>query len=82
MGKIMVLTIPFLPPGCNVPRYESSLRIKRIEHRKWKRGCNGLHQLGQPVAPFDLFPVFNPPYPQGALISGKINHHDVYFYRP
>ena len=30
---------------------------------KWNRGCNGLHQLGQPVAPSILFPVFNPPYP-------------------
>ena len=36
-----------------------------IEHRKWNRGRNGLHQLGQPVAPSTLFPVFNPPYPQG-----------------
>ena len=24
--------------------------------RKWNRGCNGLHQLGQPVAPSILFP--------------------------
>ena len=30
----------------------------RFEHRKWNRGCNGLHQLGQPVAPSILFPVF------------------------
>ena len=32
----------------------------RIEHRKWNRGRNALHQLGQPVAPSILFPVFNP----------------------
>ena len=32
----------------------------RIEHRKWNRGRNGLHQLGQPVAPSIIFPVFNP----------------------
>ena len=30
----------------------------RFEHRKWNRGRNGLHQLGQPVAPSVLFPVF------------------------
>ena len=29
-----------------------------FEHRKWNRGRNGLHQLGQPVAPSILFPVF------------------------
>ena len=29
----------------------------RFEHRKWNRGRNGLHQLGQPVAPSILFPV-------------------------
>ena len=39
--------------------------LKRIEHRIWNRGLNGLHQLGLPVAPSILFPVFNPPYPQG-----------------
>ena len=45
--------------------FNSTLWIKRIEHRKWNRRRNGLHQLGQPVAPSILFPVFNPPYPQG-----------------
>ena len=30
----------------------------RFERRKWNRGCNGLHQLGQPVAPSVPFPVF------------------------
>ena len=30
----------------------------RFEHRKWNRGRNGLQQLGQPVAPSILFPVF------------------------
>ena len=30
----------------------------RFEHRKWNRGRNGLHQLGQPVAPSILLPVF------------------------
>ena len=43
----------------------TTLWIKRIEHRKWNRGRYGLHQLGQPDAPSILFPVFNPPYPQG-----------------
>ena len=45
-----------------------TLRIKRIEHRKWNRGCHGLHQLGQPVAPSFLLPVFNPSYPQGTIL--------------
>ena len=30
----------------------------RFECREWNRGRNGLHQLGQPVAPSVLFPVF------------------------
>ena len=30
----------------------------RFEHRKWNRGRNGLHQLGQPVVPSVLFPAF------------------------
>ena len=30
----------------------------RFEHRKWNRGRNGLHQLGQPVVPSILFSVF------------------------
>ena len=30
----------------------------RFEDRKWNRGYNGLHQLGQLVAPSILFPVF------------------------
>ena len=47
----------------------TTLWIKRIEHGKWNRGRNGLHQLGQPAAPSVLFPVFNPPYPQGKLIA-------------
>ena len=43
-----------------------------ILHRTWNRGRNGLHQLGQPIAPSILFPVFHPPYPQGTLnISAK-----------
>ena len=54
----------------HLPDY--TLWIKRIEHRKWIRGCNGLHQLGQPVAPSVLFPVFNPPYPQGTCVE----HHN------
>ena len=44
-----------------------TLWIKRIEHRKWNRGRNGLHQLGQPVAPSILFPVFNPEGEPGSL---------------
>ena len=55
-----------------------------IEHRKWNRGHNGLHQLGQLVAPSILFPVFNPPYPQGReefhlpnrTSSGSSGHSD------
>ena len=31
------------------------------------RGRNGLHQLGQPVAPSILFPVFNPEGEPGTL---------------
>ena len=27
------------------------LWIKRIKRRKWNRGCNGLHQLGQSIVP-------------------------------
>ena len=41
-----------------------TLWINRIEHRG-----NGLHQLGQPMAPSILFPVFNPPYPQGTMCT-------------
>ena len=47
--------------------YLYTLWIKRIEHRKFNRGHSGPHQLGQPVAPSFLFPVFNPPYPQGTV---------------
>ena len=49
-----------------------TLWIKRIEQRKWNRGRNGLHQLGQPVAQSILFPVFNPPYPQGRILLMKL----------
>ena len=35
--------------GCTEWGYETS-------SRKWNRGCNGLHQLGQPVAPSIQFP--------------------------
>ena len=36
---------------------------KTVDHlckmeQKWNRGHNGLHHLGQPVAPSILFPVF------------------------
>ena len=37
--------------------------IKWIGRRLWNRGHNGLHQLGQPIAPSVQFPGFNPPYP-------------------
>ena len=37
--------------------------------RKWKRGRNGLHQLGQPVAPSVLFPVFKSEGEPGTLFS-------------
>ena len=40
-----------------------------FEHRKWNRGHNGLHQLGQPVAPFILFPVFKSEGEPGTLLS-------------
>ena len=52
--------------------FPTTLWIKRIEHRKWNRGRNGLHQLGQPVAPSILFPVFHPSYPQ-SILAGKRN---------
>ena len=48
---------------------KTTLWIKRIEHRKWNRGSNGLRQLGQLVTPSILFPVFNPPYPQGTVLT-------------
>ena len=40
-----------------------TLRIRRIEHRKWNRGRNRLSKLVQTTAPSILFSVFNPPYP-------------------
>ena len=39
----------------------------RFEHRKWNRGRNGLHQLGQPVGPSILFPVFKSEGKPGTL---------------
>ena len=30
-----------------------------------------MHQIGQPVAPSILFPVFNPPYAQGSAAKGE-----------
>ena len=33
-----------------------------------EKGCNGLHQLVQPIAPSLLLSVFNPPYLQGSLL--------------
>ena len=41
----------------------------RFEHRKWNRGRNGLHQLGQPVAPSVLFPAFKSEGEPGRLLS-------------
>ena len=49
---------------------------RRIEHRKWNRGRNGLHHLGAPIAPSILFPVFHPPYPQGSIYDRPIIHYD------
>ena len=43
----------------------STLWIRRIEHRKYNRGCNRLPKLLQTIAPSIPFPVFNPLYPQG-----------------
>ena len=44
---------------CSVPLEAVSVKLLgQFEHRKWNRGRNGLHQLGQPVAPSILFPVF------------------------
>ena len=48
----------------------------RIEHRKWNRGRNSLHQLGQPVAPSILFPVFNPEGEPG-IISNYENNNEM-----
>ena len=47
--------------------FSSTVWIKRIERRKWNRGRNGLHQLGQPIVPSVLLPVLNPPYPKGTM---------------
>ena len=49
----------------------------RFEHRKWNRGRTGLHQLGQPVAPSILFPVFKC---EGE--PGKVNGYvpQMYYY--
>ena len=47
----------------------------RFEHRKWYRGRNGLHQLGQPVAPSIQFPVFKSEGEPGTVIIGySITH--------
>ena len=47
----------------------------RFEHRKWNRGHNGLHQLGQPVAPSILFPVFKSEGEPGTYIQNSIESH-------
>ena len=41
----------------------------RFEHRKWNRGRNGMHQLGQPVAPSVPFPVFKSEGEPGRLFA-------------
>ena len=59
VGRIahVVLVFPELPPTCfldgmDIRKYSCSTGFAfRFEHRKWNRGRNGLHQLGQPVAP-------------------------------
>ena len=35
-----------------------------------------MHQLGQPVAPSILFPVFNPPHPQGTHLDSRTERTD------
>ena len=56
----------------------------RFEHRKWNRGCNGLHQLGQPVAPSILFPVFKSEGEPGTQIRYKAGPrlHDLASWPP
>ena len=53
----------------------------RFEHRKWNRGHNGLHQLGQPVAPSILFPVFKSEGEPGRQITvisaGNLLHRQI-----
>ena len=39
------------------------------------------HQLGQPVAPSILFPVFNPPYPQGIIVYFQVGCDDSTSYK-
>ena len=45
-----------------------------FEHRKWNRGHNGLHQLGQPVAPSILFPVFKSEGKPGTVHVDSLPH--------
>ena len=47
----------------------NTLWIRRMEHRKSSRGRIRLPKLVQTIAPSVLFPVFNPPYPQGIYTS-------------
>ena len=56
-----------------------TLWIRRIEHRKYNRGCNRLPKLLQTIAPSIPFPVFNPLNPQGIMRSffGPKNRHCI-----
>ena len=60
-----------LPPCPYLVLIYSTLWIRRI----WNRGCNALHQLGQPIAPSVLFPVF-------PLSTGYIIHATSSFWVP
>ena len=50
----------------------------RFEHRKWNRGRNGLHQLGQPVAPSILLPVFKSECEPGTVLTWWSITHRIY----
>ena len=74
-GKDFLLKINqyvmFDSPEMKISLYEYTLWITRMEHSKYNRGCNMLPKLVQTLAPSVLFPVFNPPYPQGRLRTEK-----------
>ena len=54
--------------------WESTVFAFRFEHRKWNRGRNGLHQLGQPVSPSILFPVFKSEGEPGRCDRDKVSN--------
>ena len=63
--KSNMATLKPIPKGVALTADLCTVWIKRIGDRIYPRGCNGIRQLGQPIAPSILFPMLNPPYPQG-----------------